>query len=231
MTTPTKHDAIWTAIYAAAFVRETHDAIARGRGWDDEGVDHAREEAEGCADWELERRLAGYETVRRGLPTSHVALHEALLARTPEDRVRHLAAGHLVTGRAFGKGDALETMKRLIEEQHRADISKAVVESTLCRAQSPSSGDDDPPVTCSRERGHDGQHEGGCRGGTASWDSTEEPAPVNCGSCHTCLDGLAKMTMMVLCITCGNKRCPRANDHNNECSGSNSPGQKGSAYE
>ena len=175
--------------------------------------------------------VGGHPVPAVDLPTRHVALHEALLARTREDRAAHLAAGHLVTGRTFGKGDALETMKRLIEEQHRAEMSKAVVESTLCRSQSPSSDADDPPVTCSRERGHDGQHEGGCRGGTASWDSTEEPAPVNCGSCHTCLDGLAKMTMMVLCITCGNKRCPRANDHNNECSGSNSPGQKGSAYE
>jgi hypothetical protein len=36
---------------------------------------------------------------------------------------------------------------------------------------------------------------------------------------------------MILCPTCGNKRCPKANDHRNECSGSNEPGQKGSAYE
>jgi hypothetical protein len=36
---------------------------------------------------------------------------------------------------------------------------------------------------------------------------------------------------MILCPTCGNKRCPKANDHRNECTGSNEPGQKGSAYE
>ena len=35
---------------------------------------------------------------------------------------------------------------------------------------------------------------------------------------------------MILCPTCGNKRCPRANDHTNACSGSNQPGQVGSAY-
>jgi hypothetical protein len=36
---------------------------------------------------------------------------------------------------------------------------------------------------------------------------------------------------MILCPICGNKRCPKANDHRNECTGSNEPGQKGSAYE
>lgn len=35
---------------------------------------------------------------------------------------------------------------------------------------------------------------------------------------------------MLLCAKCGNKRCPHANDHNNECTGSNEPGQPGSAY-
>ncbi|MGL6047894.1 MAG: hypothetical protein ACRC02_15745 [Vogesella sp.] len=34
----------------------------------------------------------------------------------------------------------------------------------------------------------------------------------------------------VLCPTCGNKRCPHANDHRNACTGSNEPGQAGSAY-
>ena len=35
---------------------------------------------------------------------------------------------------------------------------------------------------------------------------------------------------MALCPTCGNKRCPKANDHRNECTRSNEPGQPGSAY-
>lgn len=37
--------------------------------------------------------------------------------------------------------------------------------------------------------------------------------------------------IMFLCPTCGNKRCPKATDHRNECTGSNEVGQKGSAYE
>lgn len=35
---------------------------------------------------------------------------------------------------------------------------------------------------------------------------------------------------MIGCKVCGNKRCPKATDHNNECSGSNSQGQVGSVY-
>ena len=37
--------------------------------------------------------------------------------------------------------------------------------------------------------------------------------------------------IMFLCPTCGNKRCPKATDHRNECTGSNKAGQKGSADE
>lgn len=35
---------------------------------------------------------------------------------------------------------------------------------------------------------------------------------------------------MILCEKCGNKRCPHATDHNNECTNSNEPGQRGSIY-
>lgn len=35
---------------------------------------------------------------------------------------------------------------------------------------------------------------------------------------------------LVVCPDCGNKRCPRANDHRHACTGSNELGQSGSAY-
>ncbi len=48
--------------------------------------------------------------------------------------------------------------------------------------------------------------------------------------CRTCRPvGLNDMRFVV-CPDCGNKRCPRANDHRNACTGSNEPGQEGSAY-
>ena len=51
-----------------------------------------------------------------------------------------------------------------------------------------------------------------------------------CG-CYVC-DGKPLMrSRMYLCATCGNKRCPHATDHRNVCTGSNEPGQPGSAYE
>lgn len=62
-------------------------------------------------------------------------------------------------------------------------------------------------------------------------------APEQC-ECHRCIEekGLGvgglplNMLKMILCPVCGNKRCPKANDHRNECTGSNEPGQPGSAY-
>lgn len=39
-----------------------------------------------------------------------------------------------------------------------------------------------------------------------------------------------ELQRMVLCPTCGNKRCPHANRHENACTDSNAPGQPGSAY-
>ena len=36
---------------------------------------------------------------------------------------------------------------------------------------------------------------------------------------------------MILCATCGNKRCPHATDHRLVCSNSNLPCQSGSSYE
>ena len=37
-------------------------------------------------------------------------------------------------------------------------------------------------------------------------------------------------SLMIVCVKCGNKRCPHATDHRNECTGSNEPGQPGSVY-
>ncbi len=36
---------------------------------------------------------------------------------------------------------------------------------------------------------------------------------------------------MILCPTCGNKRCPHASDHDLACTGSNERGKPGSVYQ
>lgn len=58
------------------------------------------------------------------------------------------------------------------------------------------------------------------------------PVPERACWCHTCTRATAWpfALKMILCPTCGNKRCPHANDHRNECTGSNEAGQPGSAY-
>lgn len=48
--------------------------------------------------------------------------------------------------------------------------------------------------------------------------------------CRKCYKGEPGFGPMFLCPTCGNKRCPKATDHELECTGSNAPGQAGSAY-
>ena len=48
--------------------------------------------------------------------------------------------------------------------------------------------------------------------------------------CHKCEPATWGAMRMILCPTCGNKRCPKANDHNLACSGLNAKGQVGSAY-
>lgn len=52
--------------------------------------------------------------------------------------------------------------------------------------------------------------------------------------CHACADRLQwKERMfvgMILCPDCGNKRCPKASDHQLGCTRSNEPGQPGSIY-
>nr|WP_315249226.1 hypothetical protein [uncultured Duganella sp.] len=55
------------------------------------------------------------------------------------------------------------------------------------------------------------------------------PAKAACW-CETCRPITLDDSRMVLCPTCGNKRCPRATNHRNACSGSNEAGQPGSAY-
>ena len=58
-----------------------------------------------------------------------------------------------------------------------------------------------------------------------------------CHNCHVCLEGEVNgqgipilAIRMVLCPQCGNKRCPKATDHELKCTGSNQPGQPGSNY-
>ena len=63
----------------------------------------------------------------------------------------------------------------------------------------------------------------------ACGQSGNSPANPGCW-CRTCRPVAINDMRFVVCPDCGNKRCPRANDHRNACTGSNEPGQEGSAY-
>lgn len=63
--------------------------------------------------------------------------------------------------------------------------------------------------------------------------------PVGCGNCQQCLVDTpvspdswltVPMTRMIVCPSCGNKRCPKASDHTLACTASNESGQPGSIY-
>jgi hypothetical protein len=49
--------------------------------------------------------------------------------------------------------------------------------------------------------------------------------------CYNCADAEYRMSHMIVCPACGNKRCPHATDHNLACTNSNDAGQPGSRYE
>lgn len=49
--------------------------------------------------------------------------------------------------------------------------------------------------------------------------------------CWRCMDERSEVrSSFIACPECGNKRCPKASDHNLACTGSNEPGQPGSVY-
>ena len=63
------------------------------------------------------------------------------------------------------------------------------------------------------------------------WIQLMELRKLDEGDCGRCWKCLPNHQFMIVCVECGNKRCPKAADHNNECTGSNDLGQPGSAYE
>jgi hypothetical protein len=49
--------------------------------------------------------------------------------------------------------------------------------------------------------------------------------------CETCRPITIHDQRFIVCPDCGNKRCPKANDHRNACTNSNEVGQPGSSWE
>ena len=64
---------------------------------------------------------------------------------------------------------------------------------------------------------------------TGEVQNTNPPENPGC-CCRACRPVVLNDMRFVVCPDCGNKRCPRVNDHRNACTGSNEPGQEGSSY-
>ena len=65
------------------------------------------------------------------------------------------------------------------------------------------------------------------------YTNTDNPIDFPKCTCHTCypISALDPSSMfMRLCPECGNKRCPKATNHNNACTNSNESNQEGSIY-
>lgn len=64
------------------------------------------------------------------------------------------------------------------------------------------------------------------------WPGVAEIERANdcCRRCFECSGFPYWVRRMIVCPECGNKRCPKATNHRNTCTGSNDPEQQGSAY-
>lgn len=58
-----------------------------------------------------------------------------------------------------------------------------------------------------------------------------DSARLNAKAAATGDDWWVGSSGMITCPTCGNKRCPKATWHENECTNSNEPNQPGSSYQ
>lgn len=55
-----------------------------------------------------------------------------------------------------------------------------------------------------------------------TWRIVPQPQPEKCG-CRSCLTPAERLCTFVVCPECGDKRCPRADDHRNDCTSDNVP--------
>lgn len=141
-----------------------------------------------------------------------------------------------------------ELMDELLNRRAEKELGFADIQYCHdCERFTPWSGRGDPPDSynpCSK--GHkmqfhmlepwDGPHDEHGFYRRICSDRTVRPAipPANCGNCHKCYaEKLPRFGEQptLLCPECGNKRCPKASDHQLACTGSNRPGQPGSVYQ
>ncbi|MCU6622717.1 hypothetical protein NLK91_13335 [Klebsiella pneumoniae] len=118
-------------------------------------------------------------------------------------------------------GDAEEALIEVVNRRAAMlHAGNSPAQSDCCPAQSPIDHGYRPGCECS-----------GCKATARICADLSANSPANPGCwCRTCRPVVLNDMRFVVCPDCGNKRCPRANDHRNSCTGSNEPGQEGSAF-
>lgn len=88
-------------------------------------------------------------------------------------------------------------------------------------------------LACAAPKGHIDFRQFGAQRGPTGQAMNNKIATCWCFNCLNAPEhGLNNPVLqaMIVCPECGNKRCPRATDHNLACTGSNEPGQEGSQF-
>lgn len=144
--------------------------------------------------------------------------------------IRGLIASH--SDALFNDDDAQEIWNACRAAMHQVGNSPA--QSDCCPAQNHVSPEQNSVAPAQSPIDHGYRPECECSGCKATARicaelSANSSANPDCW-CRTCRPVTLNDMRFVVCPDCGNKRCPRANDHRNACTGSNEPGQEGSAY-
>ncbi|WP_194761018.1 hypothetical protein [Klebsiella variicola] len=122
-----------------------------------------------------------------------------------------------------------EDVRQALSQMDDEIIAELDAEESACRAATLQAGNSPAQSDCCPAQNHASPEQNGdTPAQSQGWIPVSERMP-DCW-CRTCRPVVLNDVRFVVCPDCGNKRCPRANDHRNACTGSNEPGQEGSAY-
>ncbi|MEG5846566.1 hypothetical protein UXO32_16755 [Enterobacter hormaechei] len=181
----------------------------------------------------LQQKIAEMEAARDEIPfgldegdsNTLAALRIALASLEAEPVAWLLSGGGAKNNVSFDSGNAYADPLREVTPLYTAPPAPVSVPDEVCWEDVPEEiTEDDMALASAWAHGFNQ-----CRAAMLQGADGNSPVIPDC-SCRTCRPVTFSDSRFVVCPECGNKRCPHANDHRNACSGSNEPGQEGSAY-
>ncbi|MEG6170664.1 hypothetical protein UXO91_18310 [Enterobacter hormaechei] len=180
---------------------------------------------------QLIEKLQHRISVASGFPESEKAQMDLELARIALASLEAEPVAWLLSGGgaknhvSFDSGNAYADPLREVTPLYTAPPAPVSVPDEVCWEDVPEEiTEDDMALASAWAHGFNQ-----CRAAMLQGADGNSPVIPDC-SCRTCRPVTFSDSRFVVCPECGNKRCPHANDHRNACSGSNEPGQEGSAY-